>query len=179
MDINELGIWGLTDALFKIIEQGFVEDPETGEIIFDGNDLDKLEEAFDKKVNNIAGYIKYCESKAESFKNRKKEIDALIKTYSSKAERLSKFLKEYMISHDKEKIDTDDYKISLRKSKASTISDSDALIKWINENDERKESYLKIKEPEINKDALKKYVLSEEIEIPGFEIIENKNIQIK
>lgn len=179
MDINELGIWGLTDALFKIIEQGFVEDPETGEIIFDGNDLDKLEEAFDKKVNNIAGYIKYCESKAESFKNRKKEIDALIKTYSNKAERLNKFLKEYMISHDKEKIDTDDYKISLRKSKSSTISDSDALIKWINENDERKESYLKIKEPEINKDALKKYGLSEEIEIPGFEIIENKNIQIK
>ena len=142
-----MGIYGLSEALFKIIEQGFVEDPETGEIIFCGEDLEKLEEAFNKKVNNIAGYIQYCEAKVEIFKNRKK--------------------------------DTDDHKISFRKSKSSNISNIEALMEWINKSQERKDSYLKFKEPEINKDALKKYVISEEVTVPGFEIIENKSLQIK
>lgn len=179
MDIEEMGIWGLSEAIFKIIEQGFVEDPETGEIIFCGEDLEKLEEAFDKKINNIAGYIKYSEAKVEAFKSRKKDIDALIKLYTNKAEGLSKFLKEYMMAHDKEKLDTDDHKISFRKSKSSNISNIEALMEWINKSQERKDSYLKFKEPEINKDALKKYVISEEVDIPGFEIIENKSLQIK
>lgn len=179
MDIEEMGIWGLSEVLLKIIEQGFVEDPETGEIIFYSEDLDKLEAAFEKKVNNIAGYIKYCEAKADAFKNRKKEIDALIKSYTNKADRLDKFLKEYMLTHGKEKLDTDDYKISFRKSKSSNISDEKALMKWISESQERKDSYLKVKEPEVNKDALKKYVISEEVNVPGFEIIENKSLQIK
>ena len=179
MDIKEMGIWGLSETLLKIIEQGFAEDPETGEIIFYSEDLDKLKEAFDKKVNSIAGYIKYCEAKAETFKNRKKDIDALIKSYTNKAERLSKFLKEYMIAHDKENLDTDNYKISFRKSKSSNISNGEALMEWINKSQERKDSYLKFKDPEINKDALKKYVISEEVTVPGFEIIENKSLQIK
>ena len=179
MDVNEMGVWGLSEAIFKIIEQGFVEDPETGEIIFCGEDLDKLKEAFDKKVNNIAGYIKYCEAKVETFKNRKKDIDVLIKSFTNKAEGLSKFLKEYMIAHDKEKLDTDDHKISFRKSKSSNISNVEALMEWINKSQERKDTYLKCKDPEINKDALKKYVISEEVTVPGFEIIENKSLQIK
>ena len=179
MDVNEMGVWGRSEAILKIIEPGFVEDPETGEIIFCGEDLDKLKEAFDKKVNNIAGYIKYCEAKVETFKNRKKDIDVLIKSFTNKAEGLSKFLKEYMIAHNKEKLDTDDHKISFRKSKSSNISNIEALMEWINKSQERKDSYLKFKEPEINKDALKKYVISEEVTVPGFEIIENKSLQIK
>ena len=84
-----------------------------------------------------------------------------------------------MIAHDKENLDTDNYKISFRKSKSSNISNGEALMEWINKSQERKDSYLKFKEPEINKDALKKYVISEEVTVPGFEIIENKSLQIK
>ena len=52
-------------------------------------------------------------------------------------------------------------------------------MEWINKSQERKDSYLKFKEPELTKDALKKYVISEEVTVPGFEIIENKSLQIK
>jgi hypothetical protein len=180
MEINEMSAWGLEQAISKIIEQGFVEDPETGEIIFQGENLEELHEALENKINNIAGYIKYCESKSETFKQRKSEIDNLQKYYNKKAESLKKFLSNYLIENNKEKgMDTDDYKITFRKSTKGEVSDAQILMGWIKSDKERTTNYLKIAEPEIALNEIKKYATTNNVDVPGFNLIENNNIQIK
>ena len=76
MDIKEMNVWGLTQAIYDIIENGFSYDEETGEVYFTADDLDTLNETLDKKINGICGFIKFADSKLNSLKERKKEIDA-------------------------------------------------------------------------------------------------------
>ena len=78
MKTDELSLWGLSDALYNVIENGFSFNEETGEIYFTSEDLDSLEMALDDKLNGICGYIKFSESREESLKARINEIKALI-----------------------------------------------------------------------------------------------------
>ena len=57
MNIEEMKLWGLSNALYDVIENGFSFNEETGEIYFTTEDLDKLEMALDDKLNGICGYM--------------------------------------------------------------------------------------------------------------------------
>ena len=50
MNIDELSGWGISQAIAQVVEDGFVFNEETGEVFFTADDLDKLNEAFDKKI---------------------------------------------------------------------------------------------------------------------------------
>lgn len=178
MDINEMSGYGISQAIATIIDEGFVCDEETGEVIFQGNDLDALKEALDKKINSICGYIKVCESRAEGLKNRKKEIESNQKSYERKAESLKKYLEVLLKANGQENgMKTDDYIVSYRKSTKGEIYDNEALKKYIDSKDEYKDKYYKVtyelKNKELNDEAKKG------TNIPGFRLIENRNLQIK
>ena len=76
MDVNEMSGYGISQTIAQIIENGFTINEETGEVLFQSDDLEKLQEALDKKINSICGYIKFCENRADGLKKRKQEIDA-------------------------------------------------------------------------------------------------------
>lgn len=186
MKIEEMSAWGLTQTIAQIIEEGFSYDEETGEVFFTSDDLDKLQETLENKLNNLCGYIKYCDSKAESFKKRADELKENQKYYEGKADKLKKYANELMIASGKEKVETNDFRLSFRKSVSSEIFDEQALMKYINSKDEYKEKYLKYKQPEIAKkeiaDEVKKSKQDDgtyTLQIPGFRLVENQNIQIK
>lgn len=190
MDINELSGWGISKQIAEIVENGFSFDEETGEVFFTTDDLDKLEDALEDKIESLAGIYQMYISKANAFKIRSKEVAEAGKSFEKKADNLKRYIDNLMQANNKDKLEAGDKKISYRKSVSSEITDEVALRQYINENDERKERYYKFNEPELRKTELANAIKETktvteqgethyELEIPGFKLVENKNIQIK
>lgn len=178
MDINELSGWGISQQIAEIVENGFSFNEETGEVFFTTDDLEKLQEALDEKIESLAGIYQMYEAKAKSLKDRGKDIIERAKVFNNKADRIKDYIDTLMKANGKTKLEVGDKRLSYRKSVSSSITDEDALIKWINSSDENKEKYFRYKEPELAKKELTLAVKSGE-EVPGFELVENINIQIR
>ena len=178
MDIKDLTSWGLTEAIFNVIENGFYADEETGEVFFTSDDLDALEEKFDDKLNGICGYIKKTEAQADALKARKKEIEDNIKYYENRVERLNEFLKALMLANNIDKKELKDYRLGTRKSSSVDITNEEAVLKFLEAHPEYNETCKKVEtKVSLVKKGLKD-VLATEI-IPGAQIVENKSISIK
>ena len=186
MDINELGGWGISQQIAQVVENGFSYDEETGEVFFTTDDLDALNEALDSKLESLAGIYQMYGSKADALKARSKEIAERAKSFENKADKLKKYIDSLMQANNKEKLEVGDKKLSYRKSTAGNIIDDFALRQYINSKDEYKQKYFSYKEPEIAKKNLKDDILASKQDdgsysliIPGFEVVENKNLLIK
>lgn len=186
MDINELGGWGISQQIAQVVENGFSYDEETGEVFFTTDDLDVLNEALDSKLESLAGIYQMYGSKADALKARSKEIAERAKSFENKADKLKKYIDSLMQANNKEKLEVGDKKLSYRKSTAGNIIDDSALRQYINSKDEYKQKYFSYKEPEIAKKNLKDDILASKqddgsysLVIPGFEVVENKNLLIK
>lgn len=179
MDINEMSSWGLSKAIYDVIENGYVFDEETGEVYFTSDDLEALEDALDDKLNGMAGYIKLTESKIEALKQRKKDVEENIKYYTNRNDRLKDFLKMFMEGHDIEKKELKDYRLGFRKSKSVDITNEEEVKEYINKNPKYKESCIKEEtKVSIIKTGIKD-LINEGNEVPGATIVENKNVTIK
>ena len=179
MDVKELSSWGLSKAIYDVIENGFTFDEETGEIIFTSDDLEKLEEAFDNKLNGIAGFISRTEANVETLKQRKKDIDDNIKYYEARADKLKSYLKYVMEASNIDKKELNDFRLGFRKSKSVEISDENEVMDFIKKHPEYKDKCIK-EETKISivKTGIKE-MITDGVEIPGASIIENKNLTIK
>lgn len=144
-----------------------VIDGETGEVL-DADYLDQLEMAKDKKVENIAKWIKNLESDIEQLKKQKEIFD----TRKRQAENRRDSLKNYLAAVlDGEKWDRAEDKavtISWRRSEAVNVTDPGQIP----------EAFLIAQPPKIDKTGLK-VNLKNGVEIPGAELETKNNIQIK
>ena len=178
MDINELSGWGISQQIAEVVENGFSFDEETGEVFFTTDDLDALQEALDSKIESLAGIYQMYNSKSDALKNRAKEINDRAKSYEKKSKRIKDYIDSLMQSNGKDKLEVGDKKLSYRKSKSTNIFDEGKLKDWINSSDENKSKYFKYKEPEFAQKELGDASKQGE-EIPGIELVENKNLSIK
>ena len=178
MDINSLSSWGLSKAIYDIIENGFSFDEETGEVLFTGDDLEKLEETLDNKLNGVCGFIKFTEGQVDALKKRKSEIEDNIKFYSNREERLKEFLKRFMEINNISKKELADYRLGTRKSSSIEITDEALVMDFLDKNPQYKETCLKVETTtKIVKPGLKD-VLAEK-QIPGAQVVERNNVTIK
>ena len=145
-----------------------VFDPETGEIL-DEQKLADLEMEHDRKIENIALYIKNLESDAEQIKAEKNALAAREKSAKNKADSLRKYLSGYLAG---QKFSTPRVAISFRSS-TSVEADVSALM-----GSDIGRDYLKYSEPTADKTAIKK-ALQEGIVLPGCVLVTNQNMQIK
>lgn len=144
-------------------------DEETGEVI----DFEKLEELAlerDKKIENIALWIKNLEADSKAYKEEKDSFEKKKKAAESRANSLKSYLTSYLAgtTYKSNKVS-----ISFRASKETEVYDLDALMRY-----DDCDSFLKYNDPEPDKTAIKK-AISEGVELPGCRIVENSNIQIK
>lgn len=151
-------LWQIEEAIMDCV------DMETGEII-DIERLDQLQMDRDSKIENIALYIKNLLSDAEGIKAEKENLAQRQKVAENKANSLKKYLSGYLAG---QKFSTARVAISFRKSESVNIKDSTAIPK----------EYLKYKDPEPDKTAIKS-VLKSGKAVPGAELVQNQNIQIK
>lgn len=157
------------------IEQAILDcvDIETGEIVA----LDKLNElqmAKDRKVENIALWVKDLKAEAEAIGAEVKELQHRKKVAEKKAEDLKRYLSAFISG---EKWSAPTYAISWRRSKSVEIQDEQMLVAWAMGPDGN-DDLLRFKDPEINKVAVKE-AIEAGAQIPYAELVEKQNIQIK
>ena len=139
-------------------------DLETGEII-DIEKLDQLQMDRDVKIENTALFIKNLLSDADQIREEEKKLADRRRVCENKANRLKEYLSGYLAG---EKFKAPRVAISYRKSESVNVSDIGKIP----------DDYLKYKDPEPDKTKIKS-ALKAGVSIPGVELIENRNIQIK
>lgn len=140
-------------------------DAETGEIF----DIDKFEELSlerDAKVENVCLWIKNLKAEAEALKAEKDAFAVRQKAAEKKMESLKRYISGYL---EGTPFESAKVKVSFRKSESLEIDEGTMIP----------DEYLRFKEPDVDKAALKIAVKSGTVHIDGVRIVENQNIQIK
>lgn len=119
------------------------------------------------KVNAIVGYLREVELTAEMAENESKRLAELAKYYRNRQERIKQSVKWAMQAHGIEKIETDKFRISFRKSESVEVDDVDALP----------EEFVVMKK-QADKTSIKKAIKDGKT-VEGARIVENSNLQIK
>ena len=148
------------------INQAIMEcvDLETGEII-DTEQLDKLTMKRETKLENVACWIKELKAEAEALKAEKMALAKRQQVAENKMESLKKYL-AYAL--DGQAFKTVRASVTFRKSQAVEIAD----IYKLDEN------YLRYKEPEADKTAIKEALKAGQI-VAGATLVENTSVIIK
>lgn len=148
------------------INQAIMEcvDLETGEII-DTEQLDKLTMKRETKLENVACWIKELKAEAEALKAEKMALAKRQQVAENKMESLKKYL-AYAL--DGQAFKTVRASVTFRKSQAVEIAD----IYKLDEN------YLRYKEPEADKTAIKE-ALKQGKTVAGATLVENTSVIIK
>ena len=148
------------------LDESRVVDTESGEII-DLEAIAALEMERDKKIENLGCWYKNLLADAEALKAQKNAFAEREKAAKAKAESLKGFLGRYL---NGKKFETAKVAMSFRKSEAVEFD-----AKCIGDVPEE---FLKFKDPELDKVAVKKAIKAGET-VPGFELVARQNLQIK
>lgn len=119
------------------------------------------------KVNAIVGFLRETELTAESAEVESKRLGEIAKYYKNRAERVKQSVKWAMESHGIEKIETDMFRLSFRKSESVEVDDVEKL----------QDEYVVVKRS-ADKTAIKK-AIKDGKNVEGARVIANNNLQIK
>lgn len=148
------------------LDESRVVDTESGEII-DLEAIAALEMERYKKIENLGCWYKNLLADAEALKAQKNAFAEREKAAKAKAESLKGFLGRYL---NGKKFETAKVAMSFRKSEAVEFD-----AKCIGDVPEE---FLKFKDPELDKVAVKKAIKAGET-VPGCELVARQNLQIK
>lgn len=139
--------------------------------------LDAIEGEFDIKAENIACFIKQLEGDLELIKKQKAAFERRRKVKENQLERMKDYLLECMNKSKRSKIDMPKAKITVKNNAESAKFDSEKdFIKMC--MSKRLDDYLRYKDPEINKMAVKSALKSGQI-IPGARLGRTQSLVIK
>lgn len=147
-------------------------DQETGEII-DAEKLESLQLERSEKIEAVACYVKNLTSEANAIKEEEKALAERRKAKEKKIDGLRDYLK---FALDGSKFETAKVNVSFRNSAACEITDEEKLLFYLeNMGLDNCIEYqpAKIKKSEVGK------LIKEGREIPGAQMVERQNIQIK
>lgn len=163
-----MNLYEINDAYEKALSN-FTVDDETGEVIFDDEEIKRLEGAFEEKVDNIACYIKSLNALSDSIKTEKQALDERLKSNDKKVESLKKFLVMSLEMRDMKKFESARNKLSFRKS-TSVVINEDAVLPT---------KYVKtVVTEKVDKKAIGDALKNGEV-VEGCYLKESNNLQIK
>ena len=160
----------INEAIENVINNSFHIDETTGEV-FELEDLDKLEVAFNEKIDAIAYYIKNEKAMAEAIKSEADNLEKRAKAHLNRAESLKNYLALALNRAGYDKHETTKNKFMFRKSTSLFIENEDAF----------KKKYSKFCKKEIIKKIDKKLVkdaIKDGMVFKGACIKENRNLSI-
>lgn len=160
-------LYEVNAALEELLNQ---QDPETGELTCDLDQLDALMMERDEKLEGLALYVKNADAEAKAIREEEKALAERRRSLENKAERAKGFLAEQLAG---EKFSTPKVAVSYRKSKAVEINET-AFWPWAVDHTE----YVRRKDPEPDKAAISAALKSGQ-EIPGAELVETLSMSIK
>ncbi len=159
-------LYEINEAILNCVEveEGTIVNIETGEVI-DIAALDALNMQRDEKIRNIALWYKDLLSDAEQIKAEEQALNQRRKRAENKALQLKNYLANVL---DGQKVKESKFAISWRKSQSVNILDERKLPK----------SFLVEQAPKVDKAGIRK-ALKDGATVPGAELIDSVNIQIK
>lgn len=160
-------LYEVNAALEELLNQ---QDPETGELTCDLDQLDALMMERDEKLEGLALYVKNADAEAKAIREEEKALAERRRALENKANRAKEFLD---LNLSGEKFQTARVAVSYRKSKAVEINET-AFWPWAVDHTE----YVRRKDPEPDKAAISA-ALKNGQEIPGAELVETLSMSIK
>lgn len=149
------------------IERAYLDliDPETGEIVGDTSILDQLTIERDQKLENCALMAKNLRAESEALKAEGQTFMKRAKTAENRAEWFERYLFNNLQGEPFKTVRT---AISFRKTHPVNILDMSKIP----------EEYLRYKDPEPDKTAIKKAINAGK-EVPGAELADKLSMTIK
>ena len=164
-----MNLYEINKAYQDVLENGFSFDEETGEILFDKESLDLLDDEFKSKVDNIVSYIKNQEVLKSGIKEEMKSLNDRAKTIDKRIEYLKGYITDAMNIRELSKLETPRNKISFRLSHSVDVKDESLIdTHYFTEKVERK----------LDKKTLLAD-LKKGLKVDGVELLKKQNIQIK
>ena len=158
-------LWEIDKRISDILEAGMHIDEETGEV-FLPEDLDLLNIERDEKIEGIALYVKNLKAEAEAIHTEIDRLKGRAESKKKKAERLAQYLSSVLCG---QKFETAKTSLSFRKSSVVQIN-NELLVP---------EEFMKVKtEKKPDKTAIANRIKCGEF-VPGCELVEKNNLQIK
>ena len=139
--------------------------------------LDGIEGEFDMKAENIACFIKQLGEDLELLKKHKAAFERRRKAKENQLERMKTYLIDCMNKTKRTKIDMPKAKITVKNNAESAqfVSEKEFIKMCMSK---RLDDYLRYKDPEINKTAVKSALKSGQI-IPGAKLGRTQSLIIK
>lgn len=159
-------LYELASDLRTVIEGGLVFDEETGEVLFDADNLETLENAFSDKLEAVALYVKNLESDAAAIRVEEKALAERRIRAERKAERLKAYALDNLEAVGG-KLETPRVTVSTRRSEVVSIYAAADIPEALTRT-----------KTEPDKTAIKKLIKSGQ-EVPGAVLVEKKNLAIK
>lgn len=139
--------------------------------------LDGIEQEFEDKAENVAAYIKSLKAEADDLKEEEAALNRRRKVKENQIDRLKDYLLHSMMTINRTKIDTPKAKLSIRNNAESVqFDDEEQFIRLCLARGQ--DDYLRYKDPELNKTAVKKALQSGR-EIDGAHLIRTQSLIIK
>lgn len=158
-----MNLYEINNEIYSLIDE------ETGEIA-DIDVFEKLNMQRDEKIESIGLWIKNLLSEAEAIKAEETKLTARRRSAENQANRLKQYLSNILCG---QKFQTPRLQCTYRKS--TSVQTDDGFVGWAKDN---APEYLKIKEPEANKTAIKEAIQNG----TAFEfarLVESNNLQVK
>ena len=116
-------LYEIDQAIYELIERGFVVDEETGELIYGADELEQLQEEREKKLEGVALYIKNIDSMVDAIKAEEEALAKRRKAKEAKAEKLRAYLSNSIIGNGETGFETTKVAVSFRKSTAVIVDE--------------------------------------------------------
>lgn len=99
-------LYELDKIYLETIESGFILDEETGEVLFDADNMDKLDDDINNKIDNIACYIKDLNGLNDNIANEIKALQERKKANDTKVDKLKDYIKQSMLVRKQSKYES-------------------------------------------------------------------------
>jgi len=164
-------LYKIDERISDIIERMFDSaDPETGEIDPEiVKELGELQEAREKKLDNIGAYMKDLTYEIDAIKAEIKNLQARVKSKEKKYEWFKSYVSSDLLRNDQMKFESARVKFSFIKSTAVSIPDESKVPK---------KYFIKTITDKIDKEGITK-LLKEGQKVRGAELVEKQNLQVK
>lgn len=163
-------LYQISKDLEAVIDGGLVFDTETGEVIWDSDNLEDLQAAFDDKLEACGLFLKNLNAEAKAIREEEKALAERRRIIERKAERMNAYVLDALLDKvEGHKFSTPRLALSTRKTASVGITDETLLP----------DDFVTVKTTmQPDKSAIKKAIKAGE-SVPGACIIEDYSLQVK
>ena len=161
-----MNIYEIDSAIMALVDE------ETGEIL-DIEALEQLQMERDRKLENVACWIKNMVADAAAIRQEELNLAKRRQAIENRAERLKKYLSDVLAG---QKFQTAKCAVSFRKTTKVELSEPALAIAWAQSNGYG--NIVTYKAPEISKSGLA-VLLKEGNQIPGAELVNGLSVGVK